>query len=131
MTVQASKRLLRGRAKVAIENVTGGEIDGMCDPICVEFCRLVEQLGYKTEGIARVRFLGIEPHYVAVIRGGNVEFTDAEYILVDPTIQQFADLLQGTPEIVIIDSDDSRWEEWYPDLELIMDKRVEAFREEL
>lgn len=132
MTAQASKRLLRGRAEVAIEHTADGKVDGLCDPVCVEFCRLVEQLGYETNGLARVNFLGVEPHYVAIVSGHQVEFTDASTLLVDPTIQQFESLLEEEPEqVIFVDSNDPRWDRWYPDLESISDNRVSDFRAEL
>lgn len=130
--MQASKRLLRGRAKRALKLASDGVYDGMCDPVCVEFCRLVEKLGYRTEGLASVRFLGVEPHYVAVLRGEEVDFSTAEYVIVDPTIKQFSEMLSDdVSEIMFVASDNSRWEDWFQEFELITDKRVTDFREEV
>lgn len=127
----ASKRLLRGRAERAIDIACDGEYDGMCDPVCVEFCRLVERLGLQTEGLASVRFLGLEPHYVAVLSGDEVDFSTAEYVIVDPTIKQFSELLDSpVEEVEFVDSDDGRWDEWYYGLEFVSDRRVAEFREE-
>lgn len=129
--MRASKRLLQERAKQALEIASNGEYDGMCDPVCVEFCKLVESVGFVTEGLASVRFLGSEPHYVAVLQGDVVEFTSAEYVIIDPTVRQFEDKLQrNVDEIVFVDSNDVRWDEWYREFSLVTDRRIQEFRAE-
>lgn len=129
MSELITKQLLQKLSALAVKNASNGDIDGMCDPVSIELCRLLETRGYQTNGIASVRFLGTEPHYVAVLNGAETEFSNAEYVIVDPTITQFSALLpKQVDEVVCVASDDSRWDDWYPEFELITDRRVTDFR---
>jgi len=132
MSRLVTKQLLHTLSDIAVTNAAGGDIDGMCDPVSIELCRLLETRGYQTNGIASVRFLGLEPHYVAVLSGTETLFSDSEYVIVDPTIRQFSALLHEKVDTVeCVSSDDPRWTEWYPEFELITDRRVSEFRESL
>jgi len=131
--MKASKRLLKERAKQALITESNRKYNGMCDPVCVEFCRLTEKIGYPTKGLARVSFLGKEPHYVAVMDGEDLSFAQSNtLVIIDPTIRQFDDLIeQNCDEIEFVKSTDDKWEYWYPEFELISDRRVREFREEM
>lgn len=127
--MRASRRMIKETAKLAVQRVTGGTYKGMCDPISIELCKLLHAQGVDTQGIASTYFLGEHPHYVSLISGNQVVFTDAHQIIVDPTILQFEDELQeigieNVYETHIITTGDNEWVDWYQKLEPINDKRL-------
>lgn len=129
--MKASENILRQTAKLAVHRVTGGKYNGMCDPISIDLCKLLHTQGIKTQGIASTDFLGKHPHYVALLSGEEVSFTQSHQVLVDPTILQFEDELTATgvdkekiPETKIITEEDDEWIDWYQDLEPIDDRRL-------
>lgn len=127
--MKASKRIIKATAHLAIERTTQGIYDGMCDPIAIELCKLLHEQGIKTQGIARTKFLGEHPHYVVLLSGKQVNFTDSHQLLVDPTILQFKEELadngiENIPETKIVTTKDGEWVNWYQNLEPIDDKRL-------
>lgn len=125
-----TQQTLQRLADSAIENAEINTYDGMCDVVCVELCQLIESAGYTTEGLASVRFLGEEPHFVLVLRGDYIEATTAKYVIVDPTIKQFSDLIQTDVEdVIVVESTETRWDEWYQEFMFISDKRIQEFRD--
>jgi hypothetical protein len=111
--MKVSERFLREHARTALMTAASGIRENTCDVVSGEFACLMEEYVDEIYGVVKAPFNG-RKHFVAVLPGDEVRFTDDLYVVVDITVKQFEDQTDFTlPEVAVVPSSDPRHDSWY------------------
>ena len=110
----APRSFLREQALSALARC-GGVRKNQCDTVAGEFAYSIEEeFGYTAHAPVKAPVQG-RKHFVALVPAAETAFAAGQgYVIVDPTLQQFDEVLdEDLPEVAILSPGDEQRRKWY------------------